>query len=156
MFEIESGIAVEAFGLGRVCVCITCRFIFHHRSPNVIIEPKSVIRPPILKALVAMAELSTQLTCWLLEWLEAHSISGEQWTQGTSLQVEDLSDPDQTISWEHFALLCDRLGEFCGDDCDGIAALPPAVEIGREIAEELFAAFSERFSSGATPLEILF
>ncbi len=102
-----------------------------------------------------MAELSTSVTSWLLEWLEGHSISGADWVADIC-EPEDLIEPDGFIAWESFSRLCDRLAEFSEEPPDDTPLLPAPVGIGREIAEEIFSSAATRFSAGDVPIEILF
>ncbi|MEO1916005.1 MAG: hypothetical protein ABGW98_19370, partial [Myxococcales bacterium] len=84
-----------------------------------------------------MAELSTATTRWLLEWLENHSVAGEEWAEGIC-EPEALQEPGGMIDWETFAALCDRLAEFSEAPPPSVPLLPSPAEIGREIAEAIF------------------
>jgi PAS domain S-box-containing protein len=84
-----------------------------------------------------MAELSTATTKWLLEWLENHSVTGEEWAEGIC-EPEALQEPGGMIDWETFAALCDRLAEFSEAPPPSVPLLPSPAKIGREIAEAIF------------------
>jgi PAS domain S-box-containing protein len=102
-----------------------------------------------------MAELSTLVTSWILEWLEGHSISGADWSAGIC-EPEDLIEPDGFIAWESFTQLCERLAEFSEERSDDGPRIPAPGVIGREIAEEIFSSAATRIDAEDVPFEILF
>ncbi len=102
-----------------------------------------------------MAELSTLVTSWILEWLEGHSISGADWASDIC-DPEDLIEADAFIAWETFTQLCDRLAEFSEERLDDGPRIPDPGVIGREIAEEIFSSAATPASAEDVPIEILF
>lgn len=102
-----------------------------------------------------MAELSTAATSWLLEWLENHSVPGEEWAADIC-DPDDLSEPGATVDWETFAALCDRLAEYSEDPPPSLPLLPSPAEIAREIAEEIFLSSAAPARSSDVPAEIFF
>lgn len=102
-----------------------------------------------------MSQLSTSVVRWILDWLEGHSVSAEEWTGGIC-EIDALFDPDGSTSWETFVALSDRLRAFSDAPPEGAFAIPGLVEIGREIAEEVFAGGESPFPIAELPLELLY
>ncbi|MFT5441407.1 MAG: two-component system cell cycle sensor histidine kinase/response regulator CckA [Myxococcota bacterium] len=102
-----------------------------------------------------MAELSTSVAGGLACWLAGQSVSATDWCENIC-DAEKVLEDGGLISWEIFAALCERLGEFShGSQAPQAPNLPTLREIGREIAEAIFTNQAREFPADAVPIEIL-